>query len=96
MCLHSALGQGHVIWQLGNSDGSSGEFSLAPNGYKQFLEHDFGYEDNAFIIGQSSLANDLPYVLPGPANGWGGDRRNFWPENTFFKSILCVKWQHSR
>jgi len=41
-------------------------------GYKQFLEHDFGYEDNAFIIGQSSLANDLPYVLPGPANGWGG------------------------
>ncbi|WP_312716400.1 polysaccharide lyase family protein, partial [Sphingobacterium multivorum] len=72
MCAQSVVGQEHTIWQLGNSDGSSSEFALSPNGYKKFLEHDFGYEDNAFIIGQSSLTRDLPYVLPGPANEWGG------------------------
>ncbi|WP_394676602.1 GH92 family glycosyl hydrolase [uncultured Sphingobacterium sp.] len=72
MCAQSVVGQEHKIWQLGNSDGLSSEFALSPNGYKKFLEHDFGYEDNAFIIGQSSLTRDLPYVLPGPANEWGG------------------------
>lgn len=71
MCAQSVIAQEYTIWQLGNSDGSSSEFALSPNGYKKFLEHDFGYEDNAFIIGQSSLKRDLPYVLPGPANEWG-------------------------
>ncbi|CAM3725513.1 GH92 family glycosyl hydrolase [Sphingobacterium prati] len=66
------LGQENTVWQLGNSDGSSHEFALAPHDYKKFLEHDFGYEDNYFIVGQSSLSRDLPYVLPGPANEWGG------------------------
>lgn len=66
------LGQENTIWQLGSSDGSSREFALAPHDYKKFLEHDFGYEDNYFVVGHSSLSTDLPYVLPGPANGWGG------------------------
>jgi len=64
--------QEKIVWQIGNSDGSSREFALAPGDYIKFLQHDFGYEDNSFIIGQSSVSSDLPYVLPGPANGWGG------------------------
>src|SRR5690606_20236357 len=64
--------QEKIVWQIGNSDGSSREFALAPGDYNKFLQHDFGYEDNSFIIGQSSVSSDLPYVLPGPANGWGG------------------------
>ncbi|WP_313533215.1 polysaccharide lyase family protein, partial [Sphingobacterium athyrii] len=65
-------GQENTVWQLGNPDGSSKEFALAPHDYKGFLEHDFGYEDKYFIVGESSLSRDLPYVLPGPANEWGG------------------------
>ena len=36
MCAQSVVGQEHTIWQLGNSDGSSSEFALSPNGYKKF------------------------------------------------------------
>jgi len=68
----SASGQDGVIWELGKSDGSGSEFALSPAGFKDFLAHDFGYEDNYFIIGQSKLEQDFPYVLPGPANAWGG------------------------
>ena len=68
----SALAQQKVIWQLGEADASSGEFALAPGDYKKFLAHDMGYEDKQVIIGQSQLDTALPYVLPGPANDWGG------------------------
>src|SRR5690606_39842821 len=62
----------NTVCKLCNSYCSSHEFELAPHYYKKFLEHDYGYEDNYFIVGQSSLSRDLPYVLPGPANEWGG------------------------
>ena len=67
-----ALAQQNVIWQLGKPDGSSAEFALAPGDYKNFLAHDMGYEDRQVIIGQSQLNTEFPYVLPGPANEWGG------------------------
>ena len=71
-CQQLASAQDAVIWELGKPNGSSEEFFLSPSGYKDFLAHDFGYEDNYFIIGQNNLKQDFPYILPGPANGWGG------------------------
>ena len=63
---------GVTVWELGRRDGSAGEFALAPDGYMQFLEKDFGYEDRFFAIGHSSLKEDFPYILPGPDDAWGG------------------------
>lgn len=68
----SIFGQENTIWELGKADHSSQEFALSPQGFKDFLAHDFGYEDNYFVVGQQVLNQDFPYVLPGPANGWGG------------------------
>ncbi len=90
------LGQQTTIWQLGNLDGSSKEFALSPADYTKFLGHDFGYEDNYFIVGQSSPANDLPYVLPGPANEWGGTGGTSGLRTHFLNlySVLSGKVEH--
>jgi predicted alpha-1,2-mannosidase len=64
-----------TIWAVGKADNLPNEFSLAPNGFKNFIEHDFGYEDKFFVIGYSKEKNDFPYVLPGPVDTWGGT----WP-----------------
>ena len=61
-----------VIWQIGNEDRSAAEFALAPNHYAQFLENDFGWEDRYYLVGKSNPAAHFPYVLPGPADRWGG------------------------
>ncbi|GHE31664.1 hypothetical protein GCM10017764_13500 [Sphingobacterium griseoflavum] len=68
----SATVQGQTIWSIGQLDGKSDEFALAPNGYMRFLEEDFGWEDRFYLIGKSSPEKDWPYVLPGPADSWGG------------------------
>lgn len=64
-----------IIWQVGKADNSVAEFALAPNGFKQFIGKDFGYEDKFFLIGYSKEKKDFPYVIPGPADTWGGT----WP-----------------
>jgi predicted alpha-1,2-mannosidase len=64
-----------TVWAVGKADNLPNEFSLAPNGFKNFIEHDFGYEDKFFVIDYSKEKNDFPYVLPGPADTWGGT----WP-----------------
>lgn len=61
-----------VIWQIGNEDRSAAEFALAPSHYAQFLENDFGWEDRYYLVGKSNPAAHFPYVLPGPADRWGG------------------------
>jgi hypothetical protein len=48
------------------------EFALFPNGFKKFIENDFGYEDKFYLIGHSNEKKDFPYVLPDPADTWGG------------------------
>lgn len=63
------------VWSIGAKDSSGAEFALSPSGYKDFIERDFGYEDTYYIIGWSSPAKDMPYVLPGPVDTWGGT----WP-----------------
>lgn len=60
------------IWQLGIPDHSAAEFALAPSDYSRFLEKDFGWEDRFFAIGNSNEKKDLPYVLPGTTDYWGG------------------------
>ncbi|NEW81561.1 MAG: hypothetical protein GZ094_04245 [Mariniphaga sp.] len=64
--------ENQLIWQIGEANNSASEFSLAPNGYKRFLEKDFGWEDRYFLIGRSEVKTDFPYILPGPADEWGG------------------------
>ncbi len=64
-----------TIWSIGKADHSSSGFALAPNGFKNFVGHDFGYEDKYFLIGYSKEKKDFPYVIPGPADTWGGT----WP-----------------
>ena len=64
-----------TLWRIGVADHSADEFALAPDGFKKFIEHDFGFEDKFFLVGHSSEKKDFPYVLPGPADTWGGT----WP-----------------
>lgn len=60
------------IWSIGKNDNLTTEFALGPDKYKDFLAHDFGYEDRYFLIGYSNEKTDFPYVIPGPSDGWGG------------------------
>lgn len=61
-----------TIWSIGQEDRSAREFALAPNGFRHFVGHDFGYEDKYFIVGHSEVGKDFPYALPGPVDTWGG------------------------
>jgi len=70
--LQSFGSKNKVIWQIGNADNSCAEFALAPDGYKHFLERDFGWEDRSFLIGNSDIKKNFPYILPGPSDSWGG------------------------
>ena len=67
--------KGKAIWNVGKADNSVSEFALAPGGFKNFVGKDFGYEDKFFLVGHSKEKTDFPYVLPGPADTWGGT----WP-----------------
>lgn len=61
-----------TIWQIGEKNHSTSELALSPDKYKEFLANDFGWEDRFYIVGLSSPQKDFPYVLPGPADHWGG------------------------
>lgn len=64
-----------TVWSVGTANRSAAEFALAPDCFRDFLARDFGYEDKFYLIGHSSPEADFPYVLPGPADTWGGT----WP-----------------
>ncbi len=70
--LESCKTENKVIWQIGNTDNKDSEFALAPDEYKRFLEKDFGWEDRYFLVGQSDVKKDFPYVLPGSSDEFGG------------------------
>ena len=63
------------VWSIGKADKSPAEFALAPNEFRNFVGNDFGYEDKYFLIGYSKEKKNFPYVIPGPADTWGGT----WP-----------------
>lgn len=67
--------QDNEIWTIGKADCRAGEFALAPEGFRDFIANDFGYEDKFYLVNWSSPRKDFPYVLPGPADTWGGT----WP-----------------
>ena len=64
-----------TLWSIGKPDGSVSDFALAPNGFRDFVGRDFGYEDKFFLIGHAKEKDDFPYVIPGPVDTWGGT----WP-----------------
>ncbi|MFV0506218.1 MAG: GH92 family glycosyl hydrolase [Bacteroidales bacterium] len=68
----SAISSEVELWKIGHSDNSSKDLALGPNLYKDFLKNDFGYEDRYYLIGKSKPNKDMPYVLPGPSDTWGG------------------------
>ena len=68
----TAMPSAHTLWTIGEADNSADEFALAPNGFRQFLAKDFGYEDKYYMVGFSAPDHDFPYVLPGPTDTWGG------------------------
>jgi predicted alpha-1,2-mannosidase len=70
--IRTAIGQSNVMWKIGENDNSPAGMALSPDQYSRFVEHDFGYEDRFYLVGHSHPEKDWPYVLPGPANGWGG------------------------
>lgn len=61
-----------IIWQIGEVDRSASEFALAPDRYESFLDKDFGWEDRYYLVGRSNPEEHFPYLLPGPADRWGG------------------------
>ncbi|MCF0176167.1 MAG: glycoside hydrolase family 92 protein, partial [Bacteroidales bacterium] len=67
-----AFAQDYLVWSIGEKDNSSAELTLGPDGYKEFLANDLGYEDGYFIVGKSDPKKDFSYVLPGPDDTWGG------------------------
>ena len=64
--------ENNIVWSVGKADNSTSEFALSPNGYKNFVGSDFGYEDKFYLIGYSNEKKDFPYVIPGPVDTWGG------------------------
>src|SRR5690554_1534448 len=73
--LNSLASEKSIVWEIGRKDNSPNEFALAPNSYNNFLERNFGFEDQYFLINHSNEKDNFPYVLPGPADTWGGT----WP-----------------
>ncbi len=70
--ISTASAQQKAIWTIGKADNQSTGLALAPAAYKDFLAHDFGWEDQYYLVGFSNPAKDFPYVLPGPKDSWGG------------------------
>jgi len=60
------------LFEIGKADGSADEFALAPNGFADFVQRDFGYEDRFFLVNYSKEKENFPYALPGPVDLWGG------------------------
>lgn len=59
-----------VLWQIGDIDGSPGEFALAPDGARQFL--DAFPDDPVYVVGESRPAQ-WPFIHPSEADtAWGG------------------------
>ena len=75
-----------TVWSIGRKDGSTADLALGPDGFRQFLANDFGFEDRNFIIGADDARAAFPYVLPGPADTWGGT----WPTSGWHTHQLNI------
>lgn len=61
-----------LLWNIGVTDGTSAEFALSPDRYKDFVPEGFGGAHRYYVVGESSPEKDFPYVLPGPRDDFGG------------------------
>ena len=57
-----------LLWEIGKADDDTREFALAPDGYSRFSE------DPVYVVGRSDARKEWPYVHPGPADAWAGQR----------------------
>ncbi|TLV03909.1 GH92 family glycosyl hydrolase [Dyadobacter luticola] len=83
--------QQKVLWKIGEADNAPTGMALAPGEFKRFLEKDFGYEDNFFLVGRSEAQKDWPYVIPGPVNGWGGTGGTSGIRSHFLTVLFDIK-----
>ena len=65
--------QNHVVWQIGEKDDSFREFAVAEKGYNG-ISKVFPEGMAVYSVGQSDLSA-VPFVIPGPDDGWAGRRR---------------------
>lgn len=88
LAVRTAAASDATIWTVGEPDGRPAGFALAPDGFRDFLARDFGYEDKFYLVGHSDPATDFPYVLPGrPTRGAGpGPRRDGAPMRSISSS----------
>ncbi|MGH7979944.1 MAG: polysaccharide lyase family protein, partial [Limisphaerales bacterium] len=59
------------VFQIGKADRDYHEFAIAGN-YSQYLKQ-FPRGVN-YTVGKSDPGRDWPYILPGPVDGWAGNR----------------------
>ncbi|MEO6283123.1 MAG: GH92 family glycosyl hydrolase [Dyadobacter sp.] len=91
LVVKQTYGQQKTIWKIGEADNSASGMALAPDQFKRFLEKDFGYEDNFFLIGHANSKKNWPYVLPGPVNGWGGTGNTSGIRSHFLTVLFDIK-----
>ena len=65
--------EGTLVFQIGVQDGDYHEFAIAGD-YSQYSEK--FPTDVDYVVGQSDPARDWPYILPGPVDGWAGNRQH--------------------
>jgi predicted alpha-1,2-mannosidase len=91
LVVQQTYGQQKTIWKIGEADNAASGMALAPDQFKRFLEEDFGYEDNFYLIGHASSKKSWPYVLPGPVNGWGGTGNTSGIRSHFLTVLFDIK-----
>lgn len=59
------------VWEIGRKDGSAAEFALYNGAYSDLLGR-FPGAAAAYDVGRST-PGEIPYILPGPQDGWAGN-----------------------
>jgi len=62
----------HELWSVGEADGTPEGFALADVGYENYMDYDFCYDDQFYVVGHSDLAKDFCYIIPGTEDRWAG------------------------
>jgi hypothetical protein len=91
LVVQQTYSQQKTIWKIGEADNAASGMALAPDQFKRFLEKDFGYEDNFYLIGHANSKKNWPYVLPGPVNGWGGTGNTSGIRSHFLTVLFDIK-----